>query len=100
MTIRSMDRHPGNVSGSGLGYAGDLSLQHEQQNECRHKSAYHDCNDLYAAHLYCRSLRDEFSIYTELQWRWGYPAVLLVMATVGVSMAHLFSQEKMDIKCQ
>ncbi|HJW85294.1 MAG TPA: CorA family divalent cation transporter, partial [Candidatus Brocadiaceae bacterium] len=35
-----------------------------------------------------------FRFMPELQWRWGYPAVLLVMAIVGVSMAIYFRRKK------
>lgn len=35
-----------------------------------------------------------FRFIPELQWRWGYPAVLLIMATVGVSMAIFFRRKK------
>lgn len=35
-----------------------------------------------------------FRFMPELQWRWGYPAALLVMATVGVSMAIYFRRKK------
>ncbi|MCE5181147.1 MAG: magnesium/cobalt transporter CorA [Betaproteobacteria bacterium] len=35
-----------------------------------------------------------FKYMPELEWRWGYPAVLLLMATVGVSMQLYFRKKK------
>ncbi len=35
-----------------------------------------------------------FKHMPELEWRWGYPAVLLLMATVGISMQVYFRKKK------
>jgi magnesium transporter len=35
-----------------------------------------------------------FKYMPELEWRWGYPAVLLLMATVGISMQVYFRKKK------
>lgn len=39
-----------------------------------------------------------FKYMPELPWRWGYPAVLLVMAAVGVSMIVYFRRKKVVVK--
>lgn len=35
-----------------------------------------------------------FKFMPELEWRWGYPLILLVMATVGISMMAYFKRKK------
>lgn len=35
-----------------------------------------------------------FQYMPEIPWRWGYPAVLLVMAAVGISMVVYFRRKK------
>jgi magnesium transporter len=35
-----------------------------------------------------------FKYMPELEWKWGYPLILLVMFTIGISMLFYFKRKK------
>ncbi|OQY98308.1 MAG: hypothetical protein L3J18_06650 [Candidatus Brocadia sp.] len=35
-----------------------------------------------------------FKYMPELEWRWGYPMVLLIMAATGITMVYYFMKKK------
>jgi len=58
------------------------------------ESAYDHRYHIHAPHLHRRDLRDEFQIYARTGWRWGYPAVWLIVVIIGVSMLIYFKRKK------